>query len=229
MGNAIDLSGKRFDRLVVIERITNGDKNHTYWKCLCNCGNETIARSDALKDGNKKSCGCYHDEMAGKRISQLKTKHGMHNTRLYVVWNSMCARCGTKTNKNYKNYGARGISVCKEWRDDFQNFYEWAINNGYKSDAPKGGCTIDRIDNDKGYSPDNCRFVDMSVQCFNQRQRRSKSGFRGISYNEKTMKYRVCITKDHRTIEVGTYSKVEDAIKARRDAEIDLYGMVISV
>ena len=90
--------------------------------------------------------------------------HGKTNTRLFNVWRGMKRRCHSTSDKNYDIYGGRGIAVCDEWRNNFQAFYDWAMANGYDENAPTGQCTIDRVDNDKGYSPDNCRWVDMKVQ-----------------------------------------------------------------
>lgn len=118
--------------------------------------------------GNTKSCGCLLKDALRER----RPKHGKTGTRLYKVWSSMKRRCYIRSHKDYDRYGGRGILVCDEWKTDFQAFYEWSIANGYDETAPRGQCTIDRIDNDKGYSPDNCRWVDIKTQCNN----RSHSG-----------------------------------------------------
>ena len=228
-----DLTGQRFNRLVVLEHIVKDDKEHTYWRCLCDCGNETIARSDALKSGAKQSCGCFHKEIMPDILrnvvdTRIKT-HGKTKTRLYGVWNSMCSRCYVVTNSAYKNYGGRGIKVCDEWRNNFQAFSDWAMENGYDPNAPKGVCTIDRIDYNKDYSPDNCRFVDMKMQVFNRRKRDSKSGERGITYIEGRDCYRARIGKNNKSIEIGRFRTLDEAIKARKTAEMKYYGMVLDV
>lgn len=113
--------------------------------------------------GKVKSCGCYREYFA-TTIRKDPTTHGKSKSRLYEVWSSMKSRCYNPTNARYEHYGAKGISVCDEWRDSFQSFYDWAIANGYNEMAAKTFCTLDRIDYNGGYRPDNCRFVDANVQ-----------------------------------------------------------------
>lgn len=123
-----------------------------------------------MRKGITRSCGCLHDEAARMR----RTSHGKSGTRLYAIWKAMNRRCSNPSDKNYNRYGGRGISVCDEWCDDFQAFYEWAIANGYDETAPVGECTIDRIDNDKGYAPGNCRWVDLKTQQNNKSNNRKE-------------------------------------------------------
>jgi hypothetical protein len=165
----IDLSGKRFGKLVVIERVGT-DKNHRpTWKCVCDCGAEKIIDGSSLRSGMTVSCGCYGKEQRLKsHITHLKT-----NTRLFNVWQNIKRRCYTQTNPSYKYYGERGIKVCKEWLDSFEVFRQWAYANGYDENAPKGKCTIDRIDVNGNYEPSNCRWVSMAEQ--NKNTRRSKN------------------------------------------------------
>ena len=140
-----DLVGQRFGRLLVLRRITKEelpDKNfynQVFWECQCDCGNIKIVSSGHLRDGHTRSCGCLHDENA--RI--IGRTHGKTKTRLHAVWTNMLQRCTNPNNKKYKNYGARGICVCDEWRD-FIKFYNWAIENGYDEEAEYGQCTIDK-------------------------------------------------------------------------------------
>lgn len=165
-----DLTGMRFGRLVVISRaedyITPGNGRHRpQWYCQCDCGTKTVVRSTCLKSGVTKSCGCLNREIVGNN----SRKHGGFGTRLYSVWDSMRERCNTPTDTAYANYGGRGITVCDEW-SDFTKFKEWALGAGYDENAPRGQCTLDRIDVNKGYSPDNCRFVSMAEQARNKRR-----------------------------------------------------------
>lgn len=181
-----DLSGHRFGRLLVVKRVQNKD-NRVMYLCLCNCGNYCTVDSASLKRGATQSCGCLH-----KEVSSIKnSKHGKRKTRLYKIWDGMKQRCYNTNDKGYKNYGGRGITVCDEWKNDFMNFYDWAMQNGYDESAPRGQCTIDRINNDGNYEPSNCRWVDMKVQLNNMTSNRM------ITYNGEThnMKERSKINK----------------------------------
>lgn len=164
-----DLTGQRFNRLVVIER--HGTIcGLTAWLCQCDCGKQTVVTTSDLTKNHTKSCGCLRNELTRERC----TKHGKKGNRLYSVWKSMKQRCLNQNDTGYKRYGGRGITVCDEWLHDFQAFYDWAIANGYDENAPRGQCTIDRIDNDKGYCPDNCRWADMRTQLNNRSNSRPK-------------------------------------------------------
>lgn len=177
MPRLIDLTGQRYGRLTAIKR--SGLKTgRVAWLCQCDCGNQIVTTSNLLRTGHTKSCGCLSNEKRAERAhvagaargAQMK-KHGKTGTRLYGVWKSMRGRCANKHNKYYEDYGGRGITVCEEW-NDFQNFYDWAMSAGYQPDAPFGMSSLDRIDNEKGYSPSNCRWVDMVTQANNRRKRR---------------------------------------------------------
>lgn len=160
-----DLTGKRFGMLTVIERAPNSAAGKPMWRCKCDCGNETVVHGNALRDGYTKSCGCYRREIG--RAKNLT--HGGSKDRLYATWNMIKQRCNDPANKSYKNYGGRGIKVCSEWNNDYEAFKTWALQNGYDPNAKRKECTIDRINNDKGYSPDNCRWVDSITQANNCR------------------------------------------------------------
>jgi len=156
-----DLIGRRFGRLVVVGIDDRGVKR-TYYFCQCDCGNTKSVRSDGLLSGAVQSCGCMKREQDRTNLT-ANHKHKMSHTRPYEIWQCMKKRCYNPHDARYDRYGGRGITVCDEWRNDFKAFYKWALENGYADNL-----TIDRIDNDKGYSPDNCRWADAETQCRNR-------------------------------------------------------------
>ena len=160
MAKLIDLTGQRFGRLTVVERTGTSKNGNALWACRCDCGNVAVVRGASLKNGITRSCGCLIAESTKDR----NTTHGLRKTRLYHVWANMKDRCLNPNTPSYSYYGGRGITICDEWRDDFQAFYDWAMANGHRDDL-----SIDRIDNDKGYNPDNCRWATHSEQMHNRR------------------------------------------------------------
>lgn len=177
MGALRDLTGLRFGRLHVIERDISS-KGKVRWICKCDCGNMKSIISTHLLSGATTSCGCYQKEKA----SEANGKHGLSTTSLHNRWKAIKQRCLNPQNNRYDDYGERGISLCAEWCE-FQNFYNWAIVSGYKE-----GLTLDRIDNSKGYYPDNCRWVDYRT---NGRNRRSTVKVEGLTLGEIADQYNI--------------------------------------
>ena len=178
-GKPIDITGMKFGRLTALYPIED-DRKDTYWMCKCVCGNFIDLPSGSLRNGNTKSCGCLHKDFM-KTIDRTKIshkKHGAfdkygHGERLYFVWKGMKRRCNNANSDCYKYYGGRGIKICDEWNNDYSCFREWALSHGYDPNAERGKCTIDRIDNNGGYEPNNCRFVSMAIQNLNKRKRKT--------------------------------------------------------
>lgn len=161
-----DLTGLRFGRLEVLERTWTNKHREFLWRCRCDCGNETVVPTHNLNSGNTTSCGCFGRE----RRTAAVTTHGAAGCRLYRIWKAMHTRCYNQNSPAYSYYGGRGIEICDEWKSDFSSFPKWASGNGYSDEL-----TIDRVDNNKGYSPDNCRWATMAQQNENKR---AKNGFK---------------------------------------------------
>lgn len=195
----IDLTGQKFNKLTVlkIDHINKKTKEASYL-CKCDCGNLKIVKSAKLKNGDVKACGCLQGKIRKWKYSSKDYP------KLYKKWNHMKDRCYKERDVNYKNYGARGITVCVEWRNSFDNFAEWSFKNGYKEELE-----IDRINNDGNYEPDNCRYVPTIIN------RRNKSTTQRYKYKgemiplakiaeEENIKYKILwqrLNRDGKTLE----------------------------
>lgn len=199
----IDITGQRFGKLTVIGIAS---RNPLKWKCVCDCGNTTEVRTSNLKRNQVASCGCTH--------KKGNPKHGQCYTRVYKIYAKMLRRCYKTYDPAYKNYGGRGITVCDEWKNSFEAFSKWAYQNGYSDEL-----TIDRIDNDKGYSPDNCRWATVIQQANNTRANRLFT-MNGVTktLSQWCAEYEVPYTRVHARLKSGW--SFEEAISLKNDARI---------
>lgn len=163
MPKRIDLVGAKFGRLRVVSFKGRDSHRTSLWLCHCECGNQHVVARNNLRSGDVRSCGCLHDEVAGKS----SVTHGMSKTRAYAIWKAMVKRCENPRTGKWHRYGGRGIAVCPAWRNSFEQFF---ADMGH----PPDGMSIERKDNDKGYSPDNCEWATA------REQSRNKSNIRVI-------------------------------------------------
>lgn len=172
MGKEKDLTGQRFGRLVALRKtgyyVWPCGRNSNIWLCKCDCGNEKKVTTSNLTSGHTRSCGCLKTE--------IHSTHKLTHHKLYNVYKGIKGRCYNTNNDRFDDYGGRGIKVCDEWLEDFMNFYNWAINNGYQD-----GLTIDRIEVDGNYEPSNCRWIT------NREQQSNKRNNKKFYYNGKNL------------------------------------------
>lgn len=208
MRKIIDLAGQRFGRLLVLEKAKKNKTEKIKWKCRCDCGNERVVLAASLRGGKTKSCGCLLKEGSHKT-------HGKSHTPEYKIWAGMIQRCTNPKTDNYKHYGGRGITVCERWRNSFEAFYE---DMGHR---PSKLHSVERINNDGNYEPDNCKWATKRKQSQNQQKRKdNKSKVKGVSYKKENNKWCAQIQHDYKRIHLGYFNSIEDAIAARRQGEI---------
>ena len=175
----VDLTNKKFTRLTVIKYVGKDKNKQRLWLCKCDCGKEKIVPTKYLRSGDTKSCGCLRSERSREFYSKLNKTHEMSKSRLFNIWQTMKQRCNDKNNYHYKDYGARGIKICDEWMNNFINFYNWSMTNGYNESL-----TIDRINNDGNYEPNNCRWATWKEQANNRRKRKCYKIVQRVKINE---------------------------------------------
>jgi hypothetical protein len=196
-----DHTGLIYNRLTVIKEVPSKNTNPN-WLCQCSCGNLITTTSSNLKNKNTTSCGCFKKDIV--------TKHGDVYTRLYAIHQSMLQRCNNSKNTNYKHYGDRGITVCDTWMD-YNNFKEWALLNGYTDIL-----TIDRIDVNKGYYPENCRWADHTIQARNKNiNPKNTTGYFGVYFSKSINKYTAQICIEGKSTHLGVSDNPIELAKFR--------------
>lgn len=201
---ALDITNQTFGRLTAITKTQNYPAK---WLCKCICGNTKEILQGALRSGVTKSCGCLKIELLNER----KIKHGDTGKSLHNVWIAMRQRCSNPNNAAYSLYGGRGIQVCPEW-NDYTLFKEWALNNAYEE-----GLYLDKINNDLGYFPENCRWVTSQTNSRNIRKNpNSSSKYKGIHYNKRRSAWTASITVANRKKWIGDFKNEQDAVNARK-------------
>lgn len=208
MGAFVDLTNQVINGILFVRRVENDKHNKSRWEVECHCGAEFVVVGSKVKSGHTQSCGCSI------------RKHGESGTSLHRVWKDMKKRCYNPNVQHYNHYGGRGIKVCEEWKSDFMSFKTWCIENGYRE-----GLSIDRINNDEGYSPENCRWTNRVVQGRNRRVSQSSvSGVSGVIRNPYE-KWEVSIVDDAgKKVYLGSLSDLREAVDVRRQAECEYWG-----
>lgn len=203
--------GEQYGEFLVIAAYFEKRYGAWFHQCKCSCGNLRVIRGAHLRSGASSSCGCIR----GQLLSKSKTKHGDCGTRTYRIWKGIKGRCLNKNHKSYPRYGGAGVTVCDRWVRSYQSFLD------DMGECPDG-LSIDRIDSSKGYYKENCRWATFKKQAENRRILRGDTGVKGV--NRHGNKYRAGICHNYKQIYLGLFETMEDAIKARRAAEIKYWG-----
>lgn len=187
----IDLTNRRFGRILVLRRAPNGAGHHPYWVCRCDCGSETIKMGQHLKSGRTQSCGCLRRERAAEEWGATKLTHGLSKTPEYAIWCAMKNRCLNKNNAAYNRYAGRGITICQRWRS-FENFY------ADMGPRPSNAHSLERSDNDGNYEPGNVRWATRVEQANNTRSNRL------VTFRRREMTFRNAWRLAGGTVSYGT-------------------------
>lgn len=212
-----DLTGKKFGRLSVLKRAGTNSSKKPLWECECDCGIVKSIVGAALVNGTTQSCGCLRKEL----LSQRSKTHGLSKTRIFDIWYAMKRRCHDENQDNYQYYGGRGIKVCDRWQD-FLHFKDDMYESYLKhvEEFGESQTTLDRVNPDKDYTPENTRWANYTTQNRNTRIRRdNKTGYRGVYRREENGDYIAYIKVNKENISLGIFDNIEDAILSRRNAE----------
>lgn len=206
MPKLIDLTGQKFNRLRVVARFV-GKRQH--WICICGCGEYVVVRGGDLKNNNTMSCGCLAREVLRNR----NLTHGMTKTKEHLTWKRMRQRCLNPNNPDFKYYGSRGITISKEW-DSFETFFK------DMGERPIG-LTLERNNTNLGYSKNNCCWATRTKQVRNRGlMGNNKTGVNGVYFSKSEKKYKAKIGINNKRHHIGTFSTLEQATKARKQAEL---------
>lgn len=206
----VDIKGLRFGRLVAVS--LDFSKSRKAYLCKCDCGNKKVIMRQSLINGCTSSCGCIK-----KKYNHPKG----YNTKTYKLWHTMIRRCHNKKSKDYKRYSSKGIIVCDRWQG-LNGFVNFISDMGERTSDLH---SIDRIDNDGIYTPENCRWATKEVQSRNQRiYVNNKTGVKGVSWDEKGKRWISSIYNNKKAISLGRYTVFKDAVEARLDAEEKYWG-----
>lgn len=209
--NFVDLIGQQFNKLTVVAYYGKDNRGGTLWKCSCSCGSgkEVITSTGNLRSGNTNSCGCFQKE----RASETSKTHGLSNSITYSSWVNMINRCKYESYEHYDRYGGRGIKVCDRWLESFENFLE------DMGERPSKEITLDRIDLDGDYFPENCKWSSKVEQARNRCvPSNSSSGVKGVHYHTRDKKWVANISINGKRKQIGYFNTKEEAISARNEA-----------
>lgn len=223
-----DYSNQKYGRLTTLKEVDpyispGGDYKTRKYLCKCECGNEVSVMITSLRSGNTQSCGCINSERITKQNKEKAIYDGYSQNKHFSRWKGMIERCYYPKHKDYHNYGGRGITVCEEWREHPKAFIEWIEKEGnYKK-----GLSLDRINNDGNYEPSNCKFSTATKQSLNRNTMSSNtSGYPGVTRHTNN-RWRARINVNKKRISLGVYATKEEAINARKEAEIKHYGKTL--